>query len=863
MLNDAMNQVVLVKGWKKGANWSFPRGKINKDEPDLDCAIREVYEETGYDIRAAGLVGDEKDTKSIEMSLREQHMRLYVFRGVPMDTHFEPRTRKEISKIQWWKLTDLPTQKKKNQQKDGKQEGKGEDLAINANKFYMVASFLGQLKKWISEQKKMDTKRQAGEKIDLPIVTDEEPQQPGMLYANGNLPNPSLDAGFGTLVNGLRQSAQPPNKTELPKAVDLSAQLSSILGVQPTQSSLAVTQSAANVPSTTGIIDNSKANDLLALLQPKSFKQPTQQPQTPIEQVVEHPPQSRSPPHPHHQPPRLSNLPPRPTFPYTPIQYDTTLAQPQQLQPPQTRPIPPPTQPAQLILRSIHPVHNKIRPVANVNQETIAPYQRTGDPQLTRRDQMLSGNNHPSIPPASKLPRPNLNPNSDKLINIFKFGQPTKPRPQISGSKVSLLPTAQSIHVVPATDSIPQAAPSNDKAGRAPSQQKSRQSSNSAARFVPPQVSLNTYLAKADEAAKSKSEHSDQLLSLFRASSKPGVEPATPRAANLQLLSAPVELSALPATPGHSREPSGKDTAAKPLPPMLVHDGLVKIQKRPQPKPARSPNPPVSATINGPLNVPQFDMLAKAAKEHKHAMHNHQPQPQKRSPITILARPSSSHAPAAATEPKPATESRSTKQVVATAPKVQTYATPVKAQPPTPNLKGQDMPAKPFHPQILRRPPQASDLNEPSPIQPLPSPRHSTVADRRSSKPADHQKSLLSLFTEPSPVVSPPSVVPTGTIDTAVDPMDIISPLPPTPTPQEQADAAFARLSKNPGPLSHNGEVIPGPSKPAMLKMDSINGALAEGAKSMNDSGKQTPTYNKTTHTEREEFLLGFLAGVN
>lgn len=148
----------------------------------------------------------------------------------------------------------------------------------------------------------------------MPIVTDEEPQQPGMLYANGNLPNPSLDAGFGTLVNGLRQSAQPPNKTELPKAVDLSAQLSSILGVQPTQSSLPVTQSAANVPSTTGIIDNSKANDLLALLQLKSFKQPTQQPQTPIEQVVEHPPQSRSPPHPHHQPPRLSNLPPRPTF---------------------------------------------------------------------------------------------------------------------------------------------------------------------------------------------------------------------------------------------------------------------------------------------------------------------------------------------------------------------------------------------------------------------------------------------------------------------------------------------------------------------------------------------------------------------
>jgi hypothetical protein len=92
--------------------------------------------------------------------------------------------------------------------------------------------------------------------------------------------------------------------------------------------------------------------------------------------------------------------------------------------------------------------------------------------------------------------------------------------------------------------------------------------------------------------------------------------------------------------------------------------------------------------------------------------------------------------------------------------------------------------------------------------------------------------------------------------------MDIISPLPPTPTPQEQADAAFARLSKNPGPLSHNEEGMPGPSKPAILKIDSINGALAEGAKSRNDSGKQTPTSKKTTPTEHKPFLLEYLAGV-
>lgn len=31
-----------MKGWNKGASWSFPRGKINKEEADGMCAIREV-----------------------------------------------------------------------------------------------------------------------------------------------------------------------------------------------------------------------------------------------------------------------------------------------------------------------------------------------------------------------------------------------------------------------------------------------------------------------------------------------------------------------------------------------------------------------------------------------------------------------------------------------------------------------------------------------------------------------------------------------------------------------------------------------------------------------------------------------------
>lgn len=151
MLNHEMDSVVLVKGWKKGANWSFPRGKINKDEDDLDCAIREVYEETGLDLKTAGLVPTESKPKYIEINMREQQLRLYVFRDVPMDTNFQPRTRKEISKIEWYKLSELPTFRKKTAQQN-------QDAAGN-NKFYMVAPFLVPLKKWVASQKKQDDKK--------------------------------------------------------------------------------------------------------------------------------------------------------------------------------------------------------------------------------------------------------------------------------------------------------------------------------------------------------------------------------------------------------------------------------------------------------------------------------------------------------------------------------------------------------------------------------------------------------------------------------------------------------------------------------------------------------------------------------
>ena len=864
MLNKNMDEVVLVKGWKKGANWSFPRGKINKDEPDLDCAIREVYEETGYDIKAAGLVADEEGSKYIEMNLREQHMRLYVFRGVPMDTHFEPRTRKEISKINWWRLADLPTLKKKKHQ----QEGRGEDLAINANKFYMVAPFLPQLKKWISLQRKLDKARQEGEAPITSNAIDEDYISVEMPGANGVVTDVPSNNDFGLLVDNLRHSAQPVNTSEPPgisrtsaETTDLTAQLKSLLGVQSTESSKSMTKPLTNTSSTPEVFNNAKANGLLALLQSKPPTESTGPPQTPVGQVDEQSSEPRSPPHPHHQPPRFSTLPPPPAFPIPPTQDPANMAPFQQPQPPQTRPIPPPQQPAQLIPRAAHPLHQKPVSRSHGHQPAMAPYQRTGDPQFAQYNQG-PGKQPPSIPPASKLPPPRLNAQSSALLDLFKSGQSTKASTADGGSKEPGLRSQQPLKAIPPINSRTNDVLSNETIARHRVQQQSRESPSSTTLFIPPQLSPNAHVAKTNEVIKPKSEHHDKLLNLFRAPSMPSTEPSKTGTASLQQQLTPVELSALPATPNHSREASRKDASSHKLPP------AVQIQRRTQQNSTKQQKPAVSATVNGPLNVPQFEVLSKAAKDHvQSSSHNGYPQPQKRSPITILARPGSSHAPASAGPTKMATEGIPlTKQEKASAPRLQTFVTPTKDQPPTPNLKGQDGPAKTFQPQILRRPAHLQDLNEPSPIQPLPSPQQRDFTDRRPTQPRDHKKSLLSLFTQPSPspIISPPSAVPASAIDPTIDSNNIISPLPPTPTPQQQADAAFARLKKTVGPLSQPDGTSSGFPKPPVLRLNDINTAMAEGLMLGQSSEKPTlaSTPAPSTAPKNKEFLLGYLKGV-
>lgn len=837
LLNEKMDEVVLVKGWKKGANWSFPRGKINKDEPDLDCAVREVYEETGYDLKVAGLVPNDEEVESFEMDLREQNMKLFVFRGVPMDTDFEPRTRKEISNIQWWKLSDLPTLKKKKQQ----QEGQGGDLALNANKFYMVAPFLPRLKKFIASQKKLDKARKASVVAPVPTAEAEKPVTVADHHDTEERTAATSTGEMAKLLDGLRQSAEPIRTAELsedtatgPEPITIASQLKDFLGVP--SSSIKADEGSPAAKSAS----NPNADSLLALLQSKPAL-PVQIPHTPMEQVIEKPRTPASPQHPQHQPQRFP-IPPPPDFPTRDLM---ATAQEQQPRPPQTRLIPPPQQPAQLVPRNVTSQYTKPVP-RNAVPPTVAPYQRTGDPQFVQ-DTQTSGSQPSSVPRAINFPPPKLNPQSSALLNLFKTGSSTK--------NVRVEPDVEapnkSVHPGGSLKSEQFQAPTESKDEmRISDVVDSRQAFKPTDQLILPRLGPTTHSPKAGDTGKQDLEHNNKLLNLFR---NPPTTPATtskPTSINLQLPSTPVELSALPTTPSHSREPSRTTKPTHGLAPSPSRNGSAKIERRPRKSTTKSQKPPVSATVNGPLNVPQFEVVAKASKNTKQDdPRQNQAITPKPSPVKILARPTNSQGVSSAAE-SPAVA----KQQKCKAPSLDSLVTPVKELPPKPDLKAHEVPPKPFNPQILRRPAHMADSGEPSPIQPLPSPKHNVFADRRSEQPTDHRKSLLSLFTKPSPAVSPPSATPAS----AIDPSALVSPL----TGLPPSDAMFARLAQPARPLPQEPKPIPGPTQipmaqVPMARMGSAGNIFNEGMKSGRSSGKQTPT-SKTTPEDRT-FLLGYL----
>lgn len=130
LMNKDLTKVVLVQGMESGS-WSFPRGKISKGESDLECAIREVREETGFDAKA---YVNEKDY--VERTIFGKNMKIFLARGVPDDTEFAALSRFEISLIKWFDLKKLK-----------------KSLKSTPLKFFAVDPIFKAITTWVNEHK--------------------------------------------------------------------------------------------------------------------------------------------------------------------------------------------------------------------------------------------------------------------------------------------------------------------------------------------------------------------------------------------------------------------------------------------------------------------------------------------------------------------------------------------------------------------------------------------------------------------------------------------------------------------------------------------------------------------------------------
>jgi mRNA-decapping enzyme subunit 2 len=132
LLNQNMDKCLMVRSYR-GKTWMFPRGKVNEGESDALAAIREVEEEVGYN--CAKLLNPKNFIAYKESKTKD--VKLFIVEGVEENVKFLTQTRKEIGKIAWQPLKDLPNDKD----------------SAGSNKFKGVLKAIRSLKIWVSNKK--------------------------------------------------------------------------------------------------------------------------------------------------------------------------------------------------------------------------------------------------------------------------------------------------------------------------------------------------------------------------------------------------------------------------------------------------------------------------------------------------------------------------------------------------------------------------------------------------------------------------------------------------------------------------------------------------------------------------------------
>jgi 8-oxo-dGTP pyrophosphatase MutT (NUDIX family) len=92
---DAQGNVLLVRG-RRSQKWSFPKGHCKQYESDLECARRELREETGIQVEGT------------YVSVHKLRGGTYFVFAMEKTPEIKIKDHWEVEEVAWWPLTDLP-----------------------------------------------------------------------------------------------------------------------------------------------------------------------------------------------------------------------------------------------------------------------------------------------------------------------------------------------------------------------------------------------------------------------------------------------------------------------------------------------------------------------------------------------------------------------------------------------------------------------------------------------------------------------------------------------------------------------------------------------------------------------------------
>ncbi|RYH00518.1 NUDIX domain-containing protein [archaeon] len=183
LLNPDLSKVLLICNWNN-ESWTFPRGKINENENEFDCALREVNEEIGFN---ATPYCNPEDYMVVFQD--EKKIQLFIGTNVPEDTAFATKTRKEVSKIEFFPLNALPSST------------------------YHVLPFIPKLKRWIAQKNKANKKKlQQSPRLQAMQLT------PGRVRIKTRTPNDTTEnkSAFQPIANNDTTGKSPGRKIRNP-----------------------------------------------------------------------------------------------------------------------------------------------------------------------------------------------------------------------------------------------------------------------------------------------------------------------------------------------------------------------------------------------------------------------------------------------------------------------------------------------------------------------------------------------------------------------------------------------------------------------------------------------------------------------